>query len=292
MRYVKTERWTMTHLFVALLLALASMWVTREAWLDIFALAYTDDEYSHIWLVPIVFAWLMWVRRARIRTCRPTAMLLGPIILAGGWALFLAGFYQGIQSFWHGGAVLMMIGAGVSVLGKHLLFRFMPAILVLAFMVPVPGRIRQEIAIPLQDQTAAISEQALLLFTDKVERSGNLLKVDGEEVAVAEACNGLRMVFGLILVSYAFSFGLPLRNSVRLIILLLSPGAAILCNVIRILPTAWIYGSPNWQQYGDFFHEASGWAMLPLSFGLLYLVISVLRWAMIPVERYPLATQA
>ncbi len=50
------------------------------------------------------------------------------------------------------------------------------------------------------------------------------------------------MVFGLILVSYAFAFSLPLRNRVRLLILLASPLAAILCNLVRILPTVWVYG--------------------------------------------------
>ena len=57
------------------------------------------------------------------------------------------------------------------------------------------------------------------------------------------------MVFGLILVSYAFSFSLPLRQSVRFLILLASPFAAIFCNLVRILPTVWVYGvasQPAW----------------------------------------------
>lgn len=292
-RFIKTERWTPWHIVAAVMLALLSMVIMSEPWLDIYSFAYGDEEYSHIWLVPIVFAWLVWVRRARMRFCRPTGMFLGPIMVAAGWACSLYGFYQGVQSLWHGGAVLMMMGCLVTVLGKHLLFRFMPAMFVLVFMVPVPGRFRQEIAIPLQNHTAELSRHALELFVDDVEVSGNVLKVNGREVTVAEACNGLRMVFPLILVSYAFSFGMPLRNSVRLLILLASPAAAILCNVVRILPSAWLYGSTSAQirSYADTFHDASGWAMLPLAFGVLYLIIAVMRWAMIPVERYPLATQ-
>ena len=54
-------------------------------------------------------------------------------------------------------------------------------------------------------------------------RSGNQLWYNGKPVDIIEKCNGLRMVFGLILVSYAFSFSLPLRNSVRFLILLAQP---------------------------------------------------------------------
>ena len=56
-----------------------------------------------------------------------------------------------------------------------------------------------------------------------VERSGSKLSINGVDVNIIEACNGLRMVFPLILVSYAFSFGLPLRNSRPFLVLLASP---------------------------------------------------------------------
>src|SRR5262249_30246589 len=149
-------------------------------------------------------------------------------------------------------------------LGKPALFRFFPAVAVLIFLIPVPGMIRQNIALPLQSWTAQIAQTILEVCGIDSERSGNLLIVNGKPVTIAEACNGLRMVFPLILVSFAFCFGLPLRNSIRFLILLASPGAAIFCNVVRILPTIWFYGfmTPEW---ADKFHTLAGWAMLPIS---------------------------
>ena len=119
-------------------------------------------------------------------------------------------------------------------------------------------------------------------------QSGNTLSVNGLCVNIAEACNGLRMVFALLLVCYAFCFSLPLRNSVRLLVLLASPAAALLCNVGRILPTVWVYGYCS-QGWGDRFHSFSGWLMLPMSFLLLLALLKTMRWAMIPVTRYTLA---
>jgi exosortase/archaeosortase family protein len=76
---------------------------------------------------------------------------------------------------------------------------------------------------------------------------------------------------------------------VRITLLLVSPLATIFCNVVRILPTIWIYGYHS-KQFGDVFHDYSGWLMLPISFLMLLGLIKVLRWAMIPVMRYTLAS--
>jgi exosortase len=286
-RRIRTDRWTEWHVLAGIVMGGLAVWATRDAWSDIFLIARKNEEYSHIFLVPFVAAAMIFVRRARFRYCKPTGTAIGFFIAALGWAVHVFGFYYNFESLWHGGAVLVVIGCVLSVFGKHALFRFFPAIAVLVFLVPVPGMIRLKIAAPLENWTAQISELLLNASGVPIIRTGNLLTVNGQAVNIAEACNGLRMVFALILVSYAFGFGLPLRNSVRLMILLASPFAAILCNVIRILPTVWLYGHSN--EAGKLFHDYSGWLMLPISFLILLGIIRALRWAMVPVMRYTLA---
>jgi len=305
-RRVRTDRWTIRQLATAGVMAALAIFATRDAWTDILRHALKDQEYSHIWLVPVVAFFMVYVRRLRIRYCRPVGTSVGVAIALAGWLVSLWGFYHGVQSLWHGGAVLVVLGCVLSVLGKHALFRFFPAVAVLAFLIPVPGRLRQQVAIPLQSWTAQVSEVVLETFGVPIERSGNLLSVRRHDTAtpaanatntdtkvvdinIVEACNGLRMVWPLILMSYAFSFGLPLRNWVRLLILLASPLAAIGCNVLRILPTIWLYGNAS-DRVAQAFHDYSGWPMLPLSFLLLMGIIRLLRWAMIPVMRYTLAS--
>ena len=100
----------------------------------------------------------------------------------------------------------------------------------------------------------------------------------------------MRMVFPLILIAYAFSYGLPLRQSVRFLVLFFSPLTALACNVARTLPTIWLYGNKS-RDVADMFHEWSGWMMLPIAFFSLMAILKLLRWAMLPVTRYPLASQ-
>ncbi|HET6249241.1 MAG TPA: exosortase/archaeosortase family protein [Tepidisphaeraceae bacterium] len=285
----RTNRWTRWHVGMASIMALLGVLATLDAWRDIYHLAAKDEEYSHIFLVPIVAFCMVFVRRHRFRYCKPSGTSLGFVFVIIGWAMTTFGFYSGTQSLWHGGAVILVVGCAMSILGKHMLLRFFPAVAVLVFLIPVPGFIRQQIAIPLEEWTARISQFAFQLVNIPVQRNANLLSLNNQPVNIAEACNGLRMVFALVLITYAFCFGLPLRNSVRFFLLAASPLATIFCNVLRILPTIWIYGYHG-KAVGNLFHTYSGWLMLPISFLMLLAIIKVLRWAMIPVMRYTLAS--
>lgn len=263
-------------------LAVIAAW---PIWKDIADIAINDPESSQILLAPIVVVWLAWVRRGRARFCRPEWNVYGPVVVVGGWLLAIHGFQNGFQLFEHAGALLMAFGAGLSVIGWKTVWRFAPAFGALLFLLPVPGRIRLRIADPLQTASAWISEQILLIFGVGVERLGNVLRINGQDVAVAEACNGMRMVAALALISYAFVFSTPMRTWVRVLILALSPLVALFVNVLRLTPTALLYGYST-SEVADTFHDISGWAMLLVALGMLWLVLATLRWLEAPIEPY------
>jgi exosortase len=287
---LRDDRLTLGHVVLATMMGALGVLATFDAWRDIYTIAYNDEEYSHIFIVPLVAIFLVWVRRVRLRHCKPSGRIIGPIVVAVGWFFSSLGFYSGIQSFWHGGAVLVVVGCMLSVLGKNVIFRFFPAFALLIFLVPAPARIRLAVAGPLQNWTASITQRLLEAGgVVNTEVTGNALTINGHAVLIAEACNGLRMVFSLIMVGFAFCFAMPLKNIVRALILLTSPLAAIFCNVVRVIPTIWMYGYEP--EHAATFHTYAGWAMLPLAFGMLYGLIKTLQWAMIPVNEYTLASQ-
>src|SRR3954452_13863864 len=157
-RLFRSDRWTLAHVFAAAVMAAIGVAVTWPAWANIYHIAANDEESSHVFLVPVVALWMLWARRVRFRYCKPTGTILGPILVGLGWAISSYGFYHGIQSFWHGGSVLVVLGCIVAVLGKHAILRFIPVVAVLAFLVPVPGEIRLRVALPLQNWTARIEQ--------------------------------------------------------------------------------------------------------------------------------------
>ncbi len=267
-----------------------AVWCMRTTWSDLLTIASRDEEQSHIILVPFIALWLAWVRRARLRHLHPRGTLFGVIIMLMGWAASYVGFYHAIQSAWHAGAIIVLIGVAVTGLGVNTLLRLFPAFVVWIFAVPVPGTIRHFISGPLQTASATVTQVILESFGVPVERSMNLLTLNGHDIAVAEACNGMRMVLALILVSYAFAFSLPLRPYARVLVLVLSPIAALACNIVRLIPTVLLYGYAS-TGVADAFHDVSGWLMLPVAFLLLRGIYSVLGWAQIPVTKFNLSYQ-
>jgi exosortase len=273
----------MARLGMACLLIAAGAWAIRGAWMDIFRLACRDEESSHIWLVPFLAAWLVWVRRDDLSKISPRSSWLGPVLVAAGWMLGRWAFFKAVR---HGplqfSAVIILLGCMLSVLGPSVLRKAWPAVLVLVFLIPVPGMIRERMAIPLERATAAATTDVLHVSGFPVSRSGNQIQINKYPVTVAEGCNGLRMIFPLFLVVYVFCFTLPLRPWVRVLLLITSPISAIICNVLRLIPTVLLYGYAS-KNTADSFHSLSGWPMVCIAFVALMGLIKLLRALGIPV---------
>lgn len=312
--YLARNGWTVTHAAWAIGLMVLGFLAGLPGWAEIGQIAARDEEASHVFLVPVVFVWLFWVRRGRLRSCRPERSFFGPVVVALGVISSIIGTRYGYYALLHGGSVMIVMGCFLTVAGKDIFFKFFPAFAVLIFLVPMPSTIRQNISIPMQQVVAGITKFVFDLMEVEVSQAGNVLKINGQDVAVAEACNGMRMVFTLIMVSFVIAFGTPLRGFVRFVILAGALPTAIICNLIRMVPTVWVFGitDPESLIYKTLmwihgvavslgmppydtspaaymFHDIAGWVMIFVAFFLLMGIIRVMRWAMLPIRHYNLA---
>jgi exosortase len=276
------------HWALAWALAAIALALTSNAVLDMLRLSIHDEESQYLLLSPFLIAYLVWVRRSRLPYCRLGGGWPGLLAVAAGWFAWSYGYRKSIPTLWHGGPILMAAGAFVSVVGIDTVRRFLPAFVALLFMVPVTPTRRQIIAAPLERYAAEATAGSCELLGLHVERYGNLLTVNGTNVEVAEACNGMRMVITFWLVCYLISFGQPWRWYTRGLMLLAVPFVAIGSNVVRLVPTVWMY-SRGRGDAADQFHELTGWVMLGVAFIVLYGLIGVLRWIGVPVRRFDLA---
>lgn len=279
--------WSFVDVVILIALIGGAIWITRDIWADIIDVAAANGENSYVMLAPFVCLWLLWVRRERLPFCPPRYSLLGPTCIAAGWACAMAGFSSGVDIVWHLGGLVMVWGAALTILGPSFVRMFIPVVVGSLFLLPTPGAIRQDIALPLQTATAAIAEYAMVTVGLPVIRLGNTLSVNGQQVAVAEACNGMRMVTAFVLVTYAFVFAVPMRHRIRFVFLALSPVIALAVNVIRTIPTVMLYGYAK-IELADTFHDLSGWLMLILALGILWTMTATLRWLEIRTAPYVL----
>lgn len=275
--------WTATR--VAWLVALLSLAVIAAlpTWQNVFDLATRSAEYSHMMLVVPVALLLLWQRRERLAGVPLAATATGALVALLGVAMDFVGFATQVDIVKDTGMVVMLLGAIVTVTGWAWVVRAAPALAALAFLIPVPGRVRQRIALPLQEASATITEHIMDFFGVPIARLGNVLQINGVDVAVAEACNGMRMVVALGLVAYAFAFSMPLRPWARVVILASSPLVALLANVLRLGPNVLFYGYAS-EETAKFAHDVSGWLVLLVALGVLWGSVALARWLELPIE--------
>lgn len=274
--------WRVGHLLAALFMVAAAVAAMSPAWARIVAFG-LQPEHSHILLAPVVAGWIVLANRGNLATVRRRHRWVGPFVVLLGWVLYSLGYQQTVVTVWWTGALVAAVGAIVAVTGVPFVGRFAPAFLALALVVPPPGQIRGPLTRNLMLVTAQATEILYSSFAVDIQRTGNLLMVNGHEVAVVEACNGARMVFSLGLVVWGFAFTRPMRPLERALILLATPLLALVANVGRLIPTVWLFGHAE-PATAERFHDLSGWLILLLAFGLLVGLLKAVRWALAPTR--------
>jgi len=277
-RLADPRGWAILALFA---LGVVALW---DVWADIVRQGLNNESMSHMLLAPIMALILFWVRRHRLRGCRPIGYWVGIVLILAGLGLYLGNyaFKAGIQTLWYSSVVFVVAGTMVVALGRDFLTKFLPAILVLMFVIPVPATAYQMIAQPLQTVSAFVAADVLSFLGADVVRAGNLLTVNGNNVNVAEACSGLRTTFALFMVVYVYVFCYPVCWWARVILILLAPVIAIASNILRVIPTAYAYGYLD-STWADPMHDLLGWASLLIAWGICMAFEAVLAWAHVSI---------
>ena len=243
-----------------------------------------DPQYSHGFLVPLFSAYLL--RQA----WRSGPVAAAPLPWVGGALLVVilamraaAGsllFHQlDAASFLLALVALSLAGGGIP-----LLKRTGPAILFLAFMVPLPYELERNVGQPLK--TAATVSSTFLLQTlgQPAIRDGNLILIDEVRLGVIDACSGLKMMVTFA----AFSVGaaLLMRRSrfEKLMVLLGIVPVAIVANVLRITATGLCYVGLSDKGTLEFLHDLFGWLMMPVGLALLGLEVWALKRLVVEPE--------
>lgn len=281
---------TQDYLLLMMLVVLAVL-LARSAWGDMLSRAVNDSENGQALFAPLVAGYLFWLRRSRLQFIRYRPNLIGPLTIALGILCSWWGTERDVLVVWHAGAVVMLLGCVLTMTGIEVVRQFLPVIICMFFIIPTPGAIRIALAAPLQDFATGVTMSILDLGNVLAVRDGNVILIGDNlyPVAVGEACNGMRMVFALLLVVFGFVFSMLFRPSTRLFLLLCSPLIALACNVFRLVITSLAYSffSP---QMADSLHWVAGLVMLPLALVMLFGIVRLMKWLDIPTMRWRLAS--
>jgi exosortase len=288
-RSMKRNGWRSTDLAVVVTVAVLCVAVVWPIWLDIFQIARYSRLQSHILLVPFVAALMVWVRRGRFSCCTRDGMIAGPAIVAVGWLAMRIGPPLAIECLVHLGAIIMLIGSIVAVLGIDPLRHFFPAFIALLLLVPVPGVIREAFIDPVQRMAGELSFFMIESFADiSIAGDGGVVTINGQAVPRGDLFDGMIMISHVMLIGFAFAFALPLRTRMRWLVIAASPVAAVLLNMLRMALSVWMFGHME-VEIAAVLHSISGWLVVAAALLSLLIVFQRLQRASVHVTRFTLA---
>ena len=176
------------------------------------------------------------------------------------------------------GFVVAVLGLLLVVAGSDVGRTYMPAFVLLLFMVPLPFALQQPIAESLQQTVAWTTEMSLWLLGQPVYREGYILHLPDSVLEVASGCSGLGqfMVF-IALGAFCGVYSSSARQGIVLVLLALPVSVA--ANTLRITITGliYVYLGAAWAEGA--LHEAEGLVTAVIGAGLLFSAARLLsRW--------------
>ena len=252
------------------IILVAFLWSYWPTFVDLQSVWRRSDEYSAGLLVPFLTVYVLWSRRRDI-----ARVPIRPAILAGIGAFLLAQAARdvGLLHMYRSGerlSIVLSVAALVLLLGGWKFLRTLtPSLLFLCLMLPWPNRVQSSIALPLQRWATTSAVFSLELAGYDVLQDGNIIKIGQTRVAVAEACNGLRMVTAFFVISGLVVLLAKRAWWEKLLILVSSFPIALLCNTLRLTVTAIFFTIFSGEDVEKLFHDFGGYAMMPLALGMV-----------------------
>ena len=252
---------------------LAILWAYGSTLRDVVERWNADPQYSHGWLVPAFSAYLLYRRRALVPAegFEPRWWGLGIVALA---CLARAASVYLYQPWLDSGSLLICVAGLFCTLGGKAGWKWSwPAVLFLAFMIPLPYRLQFAMGSKLQTIATVLSTYCLQTVGVPAISEGNIILLSETRLGVVEACSGLSMLVTFFALAIGFAMLIERHWLYRVIMVLAAAPIAVLANVIRISVTGMLFEANQNDMARIVFHDVAGWLMMPLGVGLLAMLL-------------------
>jgi len=181
--------------------------------------------------------------------------------------------------------VLSIAALTLLLAGRQFFRKVWPILLFLCLMLPWPNSIQNYIGLNLQRYATSSAVFCLEVISYEVVQEGNVIHIGDVSVAVAEACNGLRMITAFFVISGLVVLLVDRAWWEKLIVLASSLPIALMCNTVRLAITAIFFTVLKGEYWEDIFHDFGGYAMMPLALAAIVAELWLLtKLTTLPVE--------
>lgn len=273
-RHRENRKWLFLGVIVA---TLPLYWM---AWVELVKLSLSNENYSHVLLVPVVSAWLLWRRRDQFSVSEgPSSRLAAAIFFSAGAGAYVAGWIlpNSHLSLWMLSLVLVWVAGLVLAFGAAAARIAAFALAYLVFLVPPPDSVLQLLIGWLQRASAEVTHWLFQLIGVPVYRDGLVFSLPNLTIEVARECSGIRSSICLLLVTLVAAHLLLKRNLSRLVLVAFTIPIAVVKNGLRIVTLSMlsIYVDPRFIQ-GEM-HRQAGLFFFVVAVGMILLISGILQ---------------
>jgi len=239
-----------------------------------------SEEYSHIVLIPVVCAALIFRRRRELFAGQASAHPWGLAATAGGLGIWASGSFaaRGLDvraSLVTLGAVLLWIGAYLLLYGRTAGRRAIFPLAFLLFAVPIPPPVMDKVIAVLVAGSTFMTRLLFLAFGVPFVQDGPTFRLPGFSIEVSQECSGIRSSLALLITTVLAGHLFLKRSSNRLLLALAVFPVALFKNAVRIAALYLLsYFVDERIIAGGFLHRSGGF----IFFGLGLAVLGSVLW--------------
>jgi exosortase len=253
---------------------------TMMAW---FGYSRQDSSASHLPLIPLVTAVLIWLDRKpifqelpRINTAGAVIAFLVAILSWFGWAYpgplgadSLTWRVGAIVSLWVGGFLLMYGRQAARAAAFPLAF--------LVFMIPIPQVLLAGTVEVLKTGSAAVVAGLFTAAGTPFHREGFAFSLPQFDIVIADECSGIRSSIALVLTTLLAGDMFLTSTWTRAVLVLVSLPVAVLKNGIRIASLSWLALNVDPDFLTGQLHHEGGFVFFLMALVILGPVLYLLR---------------
>lgn len=244
------------------------------------------EEYSYSYLIPFIAVFLLWQKKDKLELEPYEGSWIGIFILATGVLLYFAGELSALYTIIQYSFLVVIIGVVLVFMGWRAFKIIWVPLLVLAFMIPLPQFLFNNLSAQLQLISSQLGVAVIRLFNISVYLEGNVIDLGTYKLQVVEACSGLRYLFPLMTLSFIAAYFFKGSFWKRGVIFLSSIPITVLMNSFRIGVIGVLVDWWGQAMAEGFLHDFEGWAVFMACTAILVMEMWIL--ARIGGEHKPL----
>jgi len=267
------------RIWLPMLAGVAALYV--PTYVDLYSEYWRAEQATYSAVILAMVGWLLWRERALLR--QPFAggsLPAGMTMLSFGLLLYVVGRSQSVYLFDISSQIPVLLGIVLLLLGKHGIRRLWAPVVLLIFLVPVPGSILDQLLMPLKEWVSGIVDTLLHLAGYPIARTGVVLVIDSYSLLIADACSGLNSMVALsgIGLLYVHVAGNAKRWMNVALLLSILP-IAFVANIIRVVLLVLVTYYQG-DAAGRMFHDQAAFLEIGLAFGGFFL----LDWLLVRLD--------